>query len=232
MNNGFVFGMGVFLLFAGDCLGQEFVSPVPVVPDRASAVASVKSGSGDEYLLKIEEVEGPAPQVEQSAIPGAPSRKFGWVKAGQNSPNSVRVAKSIEFLVSINSPFHLKITDCGDGVELHGRMTKSVIVPARPMHRDARGQQPPQAVVEQDEDFRVQVEYSHFKKDGQWAGMKSSVPIRFGKKYLMAESFPFPIPQTLWSIETVKPASANSPPWRPFPPAGSIETVKPASAKK
>jgi hypothetical protein len=64
MSNRLVLGIGTFLLFAGDCLGQEFVRPVPVVLNRVPAVAPAESGGGVEYLLKIEEIEEPVLRFE------------------------------------------------------------------------------------------------------------------------------------------------------------------------
>lgn len=204
------------LVLGGSCVGQEYCRPVPFNPKQASASASeADDGGGDKYLLKIEEVEGPTPRVEQ--IPGVPAgaspTEFGWVEGAQGGA-STRNAKSIELLVSIDSPFHLRVTDRGDVAEVSGRLIKSVVVPARALHIDATGQQPPRVVGEQGEDFRVQVDYTRIEKNGGRAVLTSSVPLRFGKKYLMASGprlagAPQAIPQTLWSIEKAKATTAE-----------------------
>jgi hypothetical protein len=204
----------MLLLFVGDCFGQEFCRPLPVSPENVSGATSAGSGgSGEAYLLKIEEVESPVPRVEQIPIPGVPQMESGWVQAGQSNSTSIRIAKSIELMVSINSPFHLKITDRGDVVELSGRLIRSAIIPAKAPRFDATGQQPPQAVGEQGQDFLVEVEYKHVS-EGQTRGMTSSIPIRVGKKWLMAGGLRLAgdrraFPPMLWSIEPVKADSGK-----------------------
>ena len=214
MSNRLVAGIGMLILFVGDCFGQEVYRPRPVSPNEAAGLTSVASGAaGETYLLKIEQIEGPAPRIEQPQTPGIPPRESGWVEAAQASSDSVRIVKGIELLVSIDSPFHLKLTDRGNVVELSGRLTKSEIVPARVMHFDASGQQPPLVVGEQRQDFVVEVEYTRVS-DGKTCRMSGPIAIRFGKKWLTA---PGPrmagggraFPQTMWSVETVKAEGRN-----------------------
>jgi len=172
-------------------------------------------GNGDEYLLKIEEVEGPAPRVEQ--VQGAPPTENGWLEAAQGNSDQVRVVKSIELLVSINSRFHLTIRDHGDIVELSGRLKESAFVPGRARPIRPYITTPAGATAAGSggtwQDLLVEVEYKH-ASDGDIREMRSPIPIRLGKKWFMAGGFPMVgggrgFPQMLWSVEKLKAESGK-----------------------
>ncbi|MCL4193332.1 MAG: hypothetical protein KJZ87_16470 [Thermoguttaceae bacterium] len=74
------------------------------------------------------------------------------------------------------------------------------------MQLDPTGRRSPQIADVQGEDFRVQVEYRHFTQDGRQAGVETPIPLRFGKRYLLAlgprlAAGREALPRTLWSIE-------------------------------
>ncbi len=208
MSNSVCWGVGLMLALAGNCLGQQ-VYPAQAGKQGTPGVAAADTRvSGEAYLLRIEELEVPAPRAEQ--IPGAAAIDFGWVDAGPGGFDAAGIGRRFELLVLVDSPFYLEIAHQGDVVRLSGRLTRSAALPARVVQLDATGQQPPQIADTQGEDFRVQVEYRRFNQDGRQAGVESSIPLRFGKRYLLA---PGPrldggrqaLPQTLWSIKEVTP---------------------------
>jgi len=164
-------------------------------------LASAANGVGAEYLLKIEDVEGPVPQIERPE--GAPPMEVGWLPVAAADSEPIRIARRIEILVSTATEFHLRVRDRGELIELKGKLQKSKGVSAQVTKVFAGRQQPPTITGEQGQDFVVNVEYGRVLQDGRRATMRTAIPIRFGKRFCLGgglNSFP----PTLWSLEKIK----------------------------
>ena len=186
MRNSIVLGIVATLIFAGYC-------------------------SAEEYILKIEEVEGPPPQIKH--MEGSPTTGYGWLEVTDTVADRIHIAKCTELLVSTDSKFYLKINNRSNIVELDGRLQKSDGVSFSQVGILTESQQPPHIVtIEQGQDFLIQVEYRCEREDGHQAAMLSpSIPIRFGKKYCMVGlgmvGGRYAIPPMLWSLEKVNTKS-------------------------
>jgi len=84
------------------------------------ALASVGNCVGEEYLLKIEEVEGRVPQIERPE--GAPAAEVGWLQVAAADSEPIRIGRRIEILISTASEFHLRVKDRGELIELKGKL--------------------------------------------------------------------------------------------------------------
>jgi hypothetical protein len=164
-------------------------------------LCAVNCSVGEEYLLKIEEVEGPPPRFKY--VEGAPEADSGWLDVANGSAHKVSTGNTVELLVSTSSPFHLKLEDHGEVRTLDGRLERSKrVLPQQPNMPNGQPQ-PPHIFGEQGEDFLIHVKYMQVTKDGQHRNMESPVPIRFGKKFCLSGMRMFPT--TLWSLEKAKP---------------------------
>ena len=117
--------------------------------------------SGAEFLLTVEEVDGPTPQIK--SVKSAPKAEFGWLSVAEGS-EPIRIRRSIEFRVTTEKAFYIRMMDRGEQVEVKGTIRTSDQVPAFKPVSFTTLRQPPSNVVEQNEhtvttDFIVDVEY-------------------------------------------------------------------------
>lgn len=105
------------------CHGGEPAKPNPASIVRPADSVAPEPRDREEYLLTIEEVEGGSPKLARPQ--GAALRDSGWLETADGASHQLRVNKRIEVLISPVSPFHLKVNDRGEVVELNGRLRKS-----------------------------------------------------------------------------------------------------------
>ena len=163
------------------CHGGEPAKPNPASIVRPADSVAPEPRDREEYLLTIEEVEGGSPKLARPQ--GAALRDSGWLETADGASHQLRVNKRIEVLISPVSPFHLKVNDRGEVVELNGRLRKS----------------DPKIISHAREDFRIEVEYRTARPDGAKTGMNSSIPISLGRKWWMKGAIGSP--DRIWSLE-------------------------------
>lgn len=131
------------------------------------ALAAVANCAGAEYLLRVEEVDGPRPQIEQAAdgrrtttsSPSTwdrtlatwrprtseppPAAEFGWLPVASVDSEPIRIGRHIELLVSTATEFHFRFHDGGELIELKGRIRKGSEIPAHVAVLPAALRRPP-----------------------------------------------------------------------------------------
>lgn len=91
-------------------------------------VASAVNCAGAEYLLRVEEVDGRRPQIEQTD--GTSSTDYGWLPVADVDSEPIRIGRHIEILVSTSAEFHLRFSDGGELIELKGKLFSGKAYPS------------------------------------------------------------------------------------------------------
>ena len=179
-------------------------------------LASAVNGASAEYLLRVEEVDGLKPQIEQTD--GTSTADYGWLPVADVDSEPIQIGRHIEILVSTGAEFHLRFSDGAELNELKGRLQKGEEDPAQvPVLTTGSRRSSLKKTDEQRPEFVVEYEYAievetHLYPDipsYSRTYVQGTLPICSGRKFCLgggltgARDFP----TTLWSLEETKAKS-------------------------